>query len=951
MTSTAEWTQIDAALDALLVMPKELRLAAVEQLTTDASVRAELRSLLGYMEEDQPSVLDGTALDCIATPPGAVDTGELQVGARVGAYRVISLLGRGGMGEVYKAERVGVDFRQIVALKLVSSAAVSSAERFQIERQILAELDHAGIARLLDGGITEAGRPYMAMELVDGHDLMTHCASHRCSLAERLTLFDQICAAVAHAHAHLVVHRDLKPGNIFVTTDGRIKLLDFGIAKLLNTHVVGDATRTAHLSPAYAAPEQLTGAPVTTATDIYGLGAILYQLLSGQTLREVSRLPFAAALQQILHAPLLPPSQAIKAADWPIQTRQIQGDLDAIIAVALRREPEARYSSVQALVDDIARYKLNEPVRARSGARAYVVRRFLRRHWKPLAAAASIVLLLIAGVAGVTWQWTRAQKEAQRATAIKDFLMSVFNASDPRVAQDKPRGQITAKELLDLSAGRIEKEFGADPDLQIELLGSVGAIYRELDEVDQYHALQRRQVELARKQYGEPNTVEIGALLDQADDAVDKQDYVQGLKLLDQADQLIHRAKLDRSVWRARYWLSHGQALEADASRAAERTADLKRAVDYFASQPTPDAIYVTALNHLAGDYVTRGDYRQGIAGLERAVAIAQRLPHRNDGELSAIYANLAFAQQLVGDYTGATESYERSSQIIRQTYGERNPRYWVNVANHARMLHARGERDRPLRMFAGLMKLVPPPAERNHDAAEVREEYGAALYLEGRPDLAIAQLEAAEQGYLVTPQYFFELARARLRLGVAYDWAGRSEDARRALQEALRDYSSNFPADSQAVLVVRERWADFLLDQGEIAAAEAQYREVISQARGHRWAPAALSQQGLGRVALRRQDPSAALRFSRDALQTLEHVEGVTDVRYEPGMWNVYAQALLASGDATQANLWARKAVEADTRYDDPASAELASARATLHSTETALAPPHSSTADAAKR
>jgi tetratricopeptide (TPR) repeat protein len=932
VNASTQWNRIDAALDELLALPSGERKAAIARLSNgDAAVRAELESLLEYLE-GQDELLDGAALDAITVP----DPHRLAAGHLIGAYRIVSLVGRGGMGEVYKAERVSGDFRQIVALKLVRSDAVGSIDRFHAERQILAELNHPGIARLLDGGVTADGRPYMAMEFVEGYDLMHHCIAQNTSLKGRLQLFEQVCDAVAYAHRHLIVHRDLKPNNIFVDADGRVKLLDFGIAKLIAPNQVGDATYTMHMSPAYAAPEQITGGAITTATDVYGLGATLYQLLAGHPPLDLSNLPFAAAIQRILDARLTPASRAIKAP-WPVSPRQLEGDLDAIMAMTLRREPEARYPSARALAEDLARYERNEPVRARVGAGAYVLRRFIQRNWRPLAAIAAIFLLLIVGVAGTSWQWARAQREARRALATKDFLLSVFNASDPRNAQDKPRGEITARELLDRSVDRIEKEFSGDPDVQIELLGDIAAIYRELDETERYQALLQRQVAIARGRYGDTHPAVINALLDESVDAIKQSDYDGALKLLDQLDPLIRRAGQDHAPARARWWLSRGQALISDPARQDARTDALERAVTLFASLPSVEPGYVTALTDLGNIYSARRELDVAIADFQRAIRLSESVGNRNDAELVTIYGNLALAQWNNGDFSPAEDSYNHSADIARRTYGEGHRTYWIPAANHARMVHLLGDRERAMRMFEVLLKLLPPESAKNHDAAEVREWYAGCLSAEGHVQQAIPLLEASAHGYEEVPEYDYEIPRIRLTLGDAYDRAGRTDDARRTLKFVLDDRAARGPPDFQPLLAARERWGRFLLEQGDLAGAQAQFQEVIAQAHGHHWAHVALAYGDLARLAILRHDAAAAVEAAGTAVNLFDHVEGFRDVRMGSALRQIDAQALQFAGEPGLARVWAQRAVDADIKYDAPDSPELASARATLAQTAVA--------------
>jgi serine/threonine-protein kinase len=453
--------RIEKLLDGALDLPSEDRASFLrERCGADTALLERLQKLLA-LADSRAGFLDRPA---VRIEPWSPDSAPDQLASpQVGQFRLVRRLGAGGMGEVFLAERTEGGFRQRVALKILRPEVGGSLERFNAERQILAALDHPGIARLYDGGLSADGRPYMAMEFVDGQDLIAYCATRGATLEERLALFLQVCDAVAYAHSHLIVHRDLKPANIFVTTEGQVKLLDFGIAKLLHADAVADATQDTHLSPAFAAPEQLTGGTVTTATDVYALGVTLFQLLAGRLPWQVQEIPLASTLERLLdEAPLRASDVASDTAMVPAS--RLRGDLDAIIARALRREPDARYADARALAVDLIRYLNHEPVQARMGTRAYTLRRFLRRNRMPLSAAALVVLALVAGIAGVAWQARRAQGEAARATATKDFLVSVFRTSDPRIAADKPRGETTARELLDRGAARIETEFADQPE-------------------------------------------------------------------------------------------------------------------------------------------------------------------------------------------------------------------------------------------------------------------------------------------------------------------------------------------------------------------------------------------------------------------------------------------------------------------------------------------------------
>src|SRR5690242_3533093 len=297
--------------------------------------------------------------------------GELDEGTRLGPWSLLHLIGRGGNGEVYLAVRADGAFRQKVAIKVMHRGAVAEVVRFQVEREILARLEHPGIARLLDGGMHTDGRPYMVMEYVEGLSLTEFCDARKLHLEGRLKLFIEVCTVVAYAHRNFVVHRDLKPRNILVTPDGRVKLLDFGVAKLLDV-VGGPASEktSAPLTPDYAAPEQLTGQPITTATDVYALGVVLFELLTSRKPFQNTDVPVAHAVRTVLHESPPAPSRAARLVHNSfVPARLIEGDLDAIVGKCLRKESEHRYDGVAMLQRDIQRYLDSEPVTAREGAR------------------------------------------------------------------------------------------------------------------------------------------------------------------------------------------------------------------------------------------------------------------------------------------------------------------------------------------------------------------------------------------------------------------------------------------------------------------------------------------------------------------------------------------------------------------------------------------------------
>jgi serine/threonine-protein kinase len=935
VTSPGQWTRIEAALDEILALPESQWAAACARIAgEDAGLRDEIGALLACAGGEDPILDRPLTAPTRAAADSHYSLGHysLEQGARVGPYRIVAVIGRGGMGEVYRAERADGQFEQQVALKLVQREAAGHIDRFHTERQILARLEHPGIARLHDGGVAEDGRPYMIMELVDGRPILEWCSEQRLELAQRLKLFMEVCDAVAYAHRNLVVHRDLKPANVLVTRAGEVKLLDFGVARLVGADRE-EHTQNAPLTPAYAAPEQLTRGAVTTATDVYALGMLLFELLSGARPWRLAELPLVAGLEKVLReAPPALSATAEQQTDPPVAPALLRGDLDAIVAKALRKEPEHRYETVSALKADIAHSLNHEPVTARAGARLYVIGRLVRRHRLLIASGTLVAVAVVAGVIGVLWQAQRAEHETARAIAVKDFLVSVFRASDPRIASDQPRGQITARELLDASADRIEKQFDADPEL--ELLGTVALICRELGETDRYIALQAHEMQLARARFGELHPVITDVLLDRADDAIARSDYPAAEQLLQQTDGLIHRAGRDRSAVRARWWLTHGQALIDDSSAQPERLRAFEKALALYQQVAPTDPQYVDALNEIGNVYLTNMDSVSAAEYFRRAVTASQSVHDRSDADVQTIYGNLALALSYQGDFAGADRAYETAARMAEQTEGKASVLYWVPEANHAMLVNQRGQRQRALQMFEELMRFLPPDSVANHDAAEARERYGAALSADGLPTQAIPLLELAQRHFLEKPEYDYEPPFLRLALGDAYDKAGRTEEARRALKAALDWRVQNNPPDIQPVMQIRERWGRFLLAQGDLAGAEAQFQEVLAQAHGRRFAQIALAQGGLARLDIARHDVTSAVRDAKKAVDLFDDVQGFRDVRVGPYLWRVYAQALLQAGDPRDARVWAQKALNASVQYDAPESASISEARALLAAT-----------------
>ncbi len=419
-------------------------------------------------------LLEAPALSGV--PFAAVASGEV-----LGPYRLIRELGAGGTATVWLAERADGSLRRQVALKLPRIAWLDRglAERLNRERDILASLEHPSIARLYDAGVDEVGRPYLALEYVEGIPLDRYAAEHRLSIAQRLSLFIWVARAVAFAHAHLIVHRDLKPTNILVKENGEIRLLDFGIARLLQPESLHDLHLTRAgaraLTPQYAAPEQFTSQPITVATDIYSLGVLLYWLLCERSPYELKRESLAEIEDAIVNRDPLPLTRGMpgKAA------RALRGDLEMIVLKAMSKQPADRYETVSAFIEDIERYQKNLPVRAQPERFAYRVSKFVKRNRVSVVAAGVAAAALLAGLSIALWQAHVAQVEARRAERIKSFIASIFTQAVPKQGVG---GVVTASDLLTAANKRVEEELENNRRDKSELQAMIGASFLALNE-------------------------------------------------------------------------------------------------------------------------------------------------------------------------------------------------------------------------------------------------------------------------------------------------------------------------------------------------------------------------------------------------------------------------------------------------------------------------------------
>ncbi|MGY0800079.1 protein kinase domain-containing protein [Lysobacter sp. A286] len=513
----ARWQRLSPLLDELFELEPDARAQRLHELRNqDVQAADELEALIA---------LEDAREDFLSQPVITTERGVLP-GSTVGPYQLEYLLGEGGMGQVWLGARADGLYQRRVAVKLLRPGLANTdlRLRFTRERQILARLAHPHIARLLDAGISTEGLPYLALEYVDGAPITDYCRDHDTPLDTRLQMFEQICAAVSHAHANLIVHRDLKPSNILVTPAGEVRLLDFGIAKLLDSDIAPEQTRTGTraFTLHYAAPEQIRGEPVTTMTDVYSLGVVLYELLADTKPYRLRRDSDAAWEEAILaHDPVRPsqamlqrppdatdPEQPRDNGAWRRRARALSGDLDNIVLKTLSKRPEQRYPSVEALAQDLQRYGAGLPVKARPQSLNYQLRKFVSRHRWPLATGSLTALVLTASLAVVAWQAREAVSEAARAQALQAFMIGVFEGA----GGTRDGEPLKLRDLLATSVERADRELARQPRTLAEILGVVARLRIGLGDYQEAKVLLDQQAGLIAGTDAVPTSLQLESL-------------------------------------------------------------------------------------------------------------------------------------------------------------------------------------------------------------------------------------------------------------------------------------------------------------------------------------------------------------------------------------------------------------------------------------------------------
>jgi len=692
MAAVERFQRVRAVFDQVAELPPAERQGALAELCpAEPELRAEVEALLAA-EAGASTFLAGLAPEAAAnvlTPPPPLPS---LLGRQLGPYRIEEKLGQGGMSTVYLGVRTDLTYQQRVAIKIFgfSPDRADLLSRFQAERQILASLNHPAIARLFDGGATEEGLPYLVMELIDGVPVDRYCDERLLSVNERIDLFLKICAAVAFAHRNLVVHRDLKPANILVDAEGDPKLLDFGIAKLLAGTAVplaAEATQTGQrlMTPQYASPEQVTGGPITTATDVYALGVLLYVLLTGRLPYRVDAERPGALEQAIAERAPEPPSQAAA----PRLRRALAGDLDNIVLTALRKEANARYPSVDLLAEDLRRYRQGLPVAARPATLGYRLRKFVGRY-RLATGVGSATVLLIAGLAvTMTFQSVRLRRERDKAVQVTRFLEEMIRSSDIEEASGKDR---TARELLEYEGEKILEELQGQPEVQATLALTIGRAYRSLGLYERAAVFLERSLTLRRQQFGEKHLA-VAECLDSLSDLYLRQNELSKAETAARSALAIRLALAGKGEPRIADSLNElGLVLLVRANFDAAQPL-FREALRINRKQAGPTAASnIEILSNLAAVKRGKGDLAGAVGLYQEAILLDRRTHRAAHPESSRLQSNLGVVLNRQGDLAGAEAAFREALSVAHRVYGEEHPSIALQLNNLASVLVDRGD-------------------------------------------------------------------------------------------------------------------------------------------------------------------------------------------------------------------------------------------------------------------
>ena len=804
----------------------------------DPELLAEVESLLDS---------DGEPLELTGSPESTIGPD------RIGPYQVLRPIGSGGMSQVYLAARADAHYQKRVAIKLIRSGMDSpdARRRLRLERQILAGLEHPSIARLYDGGTTVDGLPYFVMEYIEGLPLDNYCDRHRLSIRQRLELFRTVCSAVAFAHQNLVVHRDLKPGNILVTATGTVKLLDFGIAKLLNPELTAqtlDATAPSlqPLTPSYSSPEQVRGEAITTASDVYALGVLLYELVSGQPPyvfedrrpREIERVvcetqprrPSLAVAEPVGEIDTLPEVAEQRGGSPQSLRRELRGDLDAIVLKALEKEPRHRYSSVEGLSEDVRRHLEHRSVTASRGELGLRARKFLRRHRLALAGlalgATFTVAMTVASV-GLARALNRAEEERARNERISAFMIDLFEVADP---ESVGGNAVTVRQMLDRGAEKVAAELGGEPGIQAGAMAAIGLAYRNLGVYESAEPLLSGALELRRDAFGSAHPEVATSLHDLGMLRHAQGDY--------RAAEALHRQGLE--LRRAHFEERHPLV--------ASSLHDLAEAIHTLGEYDAAEHLYRRALTlrrELLGDehrevaeslselaflLQDQGDYDGALELLEEALAMHRRLFGEEHGLVANDLDYLAWTLQQKGEYARAEPLYRQSLAMRRRLFGEVHPGVATLLDSLGLLLYQKGDLAAAEPLLRQSLEVWQRVRSDDHPhLGNALNNLALVLEAQGDPFGAAPLFRRALEIYrrFLGPEHV-AVGQALGNLAGVLAARGDESEAERLFREAIRIKRRALPESHPMIALSLRDLGQLLLDGGQTAAAEPLLRESV---------------------------------------------------------------------------------------------------------------------------
>lgn len=768
-----------------------------------------------YQSTDKKSA---HSLDSLQEPQSECPT-------QIGYYSIKKRIGIGGMGEVYLADRTDGKFHQNVALKLMRHSVSSHDQerRFEQERTILSSLNHPNIARLLDGGISEDGRSYYVMEYVDGIPITEYCSKHNLTISERLALFKQVCKAVQYAHSNFIVHRDLKPDNLLVKNNGIVKILDFGIAKMIDDsldeksmHQTSVGLRM--LSLKHAAPEQLTLEPITTATDVYSLGVLLYQLLTDSHPYDLKEKNLQESEYIIRNQEPRRPSLVSKR--WQ---SKLKGDLDSIILKALRKEPQERYESAQNLLKDIERYEKSIPVTARHDSIPYSTRKFIKRHTIPLLFTFLIFVIVIGFTLFYTHRISQekqlAELQAQKAEQITLFLMDMFEANSPSQ---------TGGEILNLQNMLLRGESEAGklegyPEIQAQMYEVIGEIYRRLGQYDKSESLLRQSLQVRQELYGNyhPETVSVFDKL--------------GLLLINKGNFFKADSILSLSLEiRENHLQSTGPALAQTLSNLAYVT---RRRGDYITAEEMYRRSLAIREEHLGPDHPLtlenmnslgvvlhyKGKYRE-------TESLFREILDRRQKMLAPVHPDIAISQNSLGallmnlgNYQEADSLLQEALTIRKKLYGEDHPYVALSLNNLAFSQLDQNKFDLASKYVEEAYRIRMEQLGENHTNTAITNLILARLMLKtNRPDSALSLFQEAFHTFRenLTDNHSFT-AQSMLGIGSSYLKKNEPGQAKEYFEEGYRIMKRLHDQSSLEYAMANMQYAPYLIETGQLRMAE----------------------------------------------------------------------------------------------------------------------------------